>query len=115
MRRVIRAGIIIFLSLSLFNAEAAPTGSDLVKACKHALEYGFNDIKGMMCTWYITPCDCNYEIRLDVPRVCLPPQISVETLALTVVGDIKAEMELGTMNAESAAAKILSKYYPCPE
>ena len=93
--------------------QAAPTASNLLNACEDSLENGFQSEMGMLCIWYVTPCDCHFGEKLDVPRVCLPPDLSHEILAKEVVEALKARPELQKETAEMAAGLILSPRYPC--
>lgn len=92
---------------------AAPSGADLESACQQSLNDGFHGNEGMLCTWYVTPCDCDYGKKQDLPRVCLPQTVSVETLASEVVAGLQAQPGLKTRDAGFAAARILSRIYPC--
>ena len=112
---VFRVATIMYLSLMTLPAAATPSATRLIYACEHALEYGFNDINGMLCTWYVTPCDCNQANKPEIPRVCLPPDIPVEFLAREVIDGIKTQEVPVTVDADYAAAKVLAKHYPCPE
>ena len=106
------------LLASLFYSSkvcAAPSGADLESACQQSLEYGFHGNEGMLCTWYVTPCDCDYGMKQEFPRVCLPETVPVETLAGLVVNGLKKQPELKTEDAGFAAAEILSRTYPCSE
>lgn len=94
---------------------AAPAAADLLQACEHSLNNGFAGIEGEMCTWYVTPCDCDFGKENKLPRVCLPEQIAVETLARVVVDALKEQPGLHTEDADFAAAMILSRVYPCLE
>jgi hypothetical protein len=94
---------------------AAPAAGDLLKACEHSLKNGFAGIEGDMCTWYVTPCDCDYGKGNDMPRVCLPDRIAVETLARIVVAGLKDQPGFHAEDADFAAARILSRVYPCNE
>ena len=94
---------------------AAPTAVDLLYACEHSLENGFQGIEGEVCTWYVTPCDCDYGKANEIPRVCLPESVPVETLARIVVSGLKEQPELRMNDANYAAALILSRIYPCKE
>jgi hypothetical protein len=104
------------IQLVLINpVMAAPAAIDLLKACEHSLAKGFEGIEGEMCTWYVTPCDCDYGMVNDMPRVCLPKSVPVESLAQTVVEGLREQPELHMENADYAAATILSRIYPCNE
>ncbi|MGY8814547.1 MAG: Rap1a/Tai family immunity protein [Gammaproteobacteria bacterium] len=104
----------IFASLLLLGSNfstAAPTGKDLLYACSKSIESGFNSIEGQMCTWYVTPCNC--DANSDLPEVCLPDNIEIDSLAKSVIKGINQAPELETEYAAHSAAIILSKYYPC--
>lgn len=103
------------LALLFYNSEvyAAPSGADLESACQQSLDYGFHGNEGMLCTWYVTPCDCDYGKKQEYPRVCLPETVTVETLASEVVAGLQEQPGLKTEAAGPAAALILSRIYPC--
>ena len=108
-----RALISIFL-VALFSApvaNAAPTGAELLKVCESALKSNFRGLRGKMCTWYVTPCDCDSTPGL--PRVCLTEPIEPPKLAATVTEVLKAIPEFQLKGAEEAVALILSEVYPC--
>lgn len=110
------AGLILCLLVTVFYSSssfAAPSGADLETACRHSLDRGFQGNEGMMCTWYVTPCDCDYGKKHETTRVCLPETVSVETLAALVVSGLQERPELKTKDAGFAAAEILSHIYPC--
>ena len=94
---------------------AAPGGADLLRACNQALAGGFNGMQGRMCTWYVTPCDCEAARKPGAPRVCLPEAVATESLARAVVAGLVAQPELQLKDADVAAAMILSRFYPCPD
>jgi len=81
-------------------------------ACEHALDKGFTDAEGMMCTWYVTPCDCFHS---EIPRVCLPPSPDVAALAREVIDGLAATPQLLDKTADVAVGTILKKNYPCTE
>jgi hypothetical protein len=92
---------------------ASPGGTDLLTACSHALKNNFADVEGAMCTYYVTPCDCAAVREAGVPRVCLPDDVPVETLAHKVVDGLVASPDLQLRTAAAAAGEILSVDYPC--
>ena len=94
---------------------ATPNGKDLLAACEQALDKGFSDTEGMMCTWYVTPCDCFHAENSEIPRVCLPPSPDVAALAREVIEGLAATPELLGKTADVAAVTILIKNYPCSE
>lgn len=94
-------------------AMAAPDGADLLAACEYSLQHDFTGVKGKMCHWYVTPCDCNYG-RQPLPRVCLPSSVAVETLARQTITGLRAKPALLSREADVAAAIVLSEHYPCP-
>lgn len=104
--------IILFLVLS-GDVLAAPSGADLLRACEDSLVNGFQSTKGMVCIWYVTPCDCNFGDKKTIPRVCLPKNANHEDLARVVVKSLKENKELQTRTAAMAAGTILSPIYPC--
>jgi len=91
---------------------AAPTGGDLLEACTESVSHGFDSLIGQMCTWYVTPCDCN--IDKSIPMVCLPESAETKSLAAIVIAGLTAQPHLQQLDATQAAAKILSEKYPCP-
>ena len=110
----------VFMSLLFAGAvnilatdNPAPTGADLLHACTEAMASGFNSSKGMLCIWYVTPCDCEANNTNDLPRVCLPADVSHERLADQVVQELRQAPQLLNLSAEAAAANILAPVYPC--
>ncbi len=101
--------------LLLFSAEAlsASTGADLLGACEDSLANGFQGATGMMCVWYVTPCDCHHGKDSAVPRVCLPDGRAAEVLAREVIDGLKSQPELQAKPAEISAGTILAAKYPC--
>ena len=104
---------ISFLLLISVEAWSAPSGTDLLKACEESLANGFHGSTGMMCIWYVTPCDCHHGKDIAIPRVCLPDNEPHELLAREVVEGLKSQPELQTVIAEIAVGVILSPRYPC--
>jgi len=104
--------ILLFTSISVL---ATPNGKDLLAACEHSLDKGFTDAEGMMCTWYVTPCDCSHSSDRDIPGVCLPTYPDVAVLAREVIEGLAATPELLVKTADVAAGTILKKNYPCTE
>jgi Ssp1 endopeptidase immunity protein Rap1a len=102
--------LLLLLSTSVF---AVPTGVDLLAACEDSLENGFQGTIGMMCVWYVTPCDCYHGKDSAVPRVCLPDGKKPESLAREVVVGLKSQPELQSKSAEVSAGLILVEKYPC--
>jgi len=111
----INCHVLFTLCLYLLSraVSAAPGGAALLRACDNALAGGFNGIQGHMCTWYVTPCDCETARKPEAPRVCLPDKVATEALARMVVDGLRARPELQLLDADVAAAKILSGNYPC--
>jgi len=97
------------------GAFAAPTGGDLLAVCETALKTNFRGMKGKMCTWYVTPCDCDATKDENLPRVCLTKPIVVRKLATEVTEVMKAIPEFQKQPAEAAVAQILSAIYPCKD
>ena len=106
---------IIFLFLFLISeySNAVPSGDELLKACEKSLKNGFQSAAGMMCVWYVTPCDCHDGKDSDILRVCLPEEIEEEFLARMVIEGLKANPYLKSKTAEIAASEILAPKYPC--
>ena len=105
----------LFFSLLIVNIQAiaSPTGADVLAACEESLANGFKGVTGMMCVWYVTPCDCNYGKEPVMPRVCLPDNKDVDSLAREVIEGLKLRPELQSETAEMSAGIILSEKYPC--
>ena len=95
------------------NAMAVPTGFELLNACEDALANGFQSSNGMMCVWYVTPCDCHHGKDSTIPRVCLPDDETPELLAREVIEGLKSHPELQFEPAEKSAGVILAPKYPC--
>jgi hypothetical protein len=110
MKKLIWFGLLLMICADTF---AAPSAKDLLKACEDSLENGFHGSTGMMCSWYVTPCDCHHGKDLAIPRVCLSGIESEELLAKIVVGGLKAQPALQLKSAEMAAGIILSPEYSC--
>lgn len=105
--------LFIFLIFLSENLKAAPSGADLLSACEKSLKQGFQSTAGMMCVWYVTPCDCHHGKEIDIPRVCLPEDKKVELLAREVIEGLSVQPELQSKSAELSAGIILSAKYPC--
>jgi len=105
------ASFFLAASLAAPAANAAPTGAELLTVCDSALRSNFRGLRGKMCTWYVTPCDC--DTAPGLPRVCLTDPIEAPKLAVTVTEVLKAIPELQLKSAEEAVALILSEVYPC--
>ncbi len=103
-------GLLFMISTDIY---AAPSANDLLVACEDSLANGFHGSTGMMCSWYVTPCDCHNGKDLVIPRVCLTASESEESLAKIVVDGLKAQPALQLKSAEMAAGIILSLNYPC--
>lgn len=107
---------IIWLLFSLLlsgNTLASPSGADLLNACEISLEKGFHGETGMMCVWYVTPCNCHRGKDSAIPRVCLPDGKEAELLAREVIDGLKSRPELQNKSAEISAGEILVEKYPC--
>ncbi|MFB3101321.1 MAG: Rap1a/Tai family immunity protein [Gammaproteobacteria bacterium] len=102
----------LLVSASVF---ATPSGKDLLAACEHSLDKGFSGAEGMMCAWYVTPCDCFHSDDSEIPRVCLPPDPDVDALAQEVMEGLIKSPDLLGESADVAAGMILKKIYPCTE
>lgn len=106
-----QASALLVGALAVSVAIAAPTGAELLDVCASALNSNFRGLRGQMCTWYVTPCDCDGTPGL--PRVCLTEPVEPAKLAFTVTEMMKAEPALQDKSAEEAVALILSELYPC--
>ncbi len=106
--------LVLFFLLN-FNLQlmASPTGADVITACEESLASDFQGMMGMMCTWYVTPCDCTTGKDPEIQRVCLPEDKEVEDLAREVIEGLKSKPELQSKPAEVASSIILSASYPC--
>jgi len=104
--------LLFFVSTIVF---ATPNGKELLAACEHSLDKGFSGTEGMMCTWYVTPCDCFHSEDSGIPRVCLPQTHDVDALAREVMEGLAATPELLEENADVAAGLILEKSFPCAD
>ena len=117
--RLRQYALLLLLSAGSGNALSAenpvPSGSDLLLACEESIESGYNSTRGMLCIWYVTPCDCDAGKKPDLPRVCLPADVSHEQLTLQVVRELRQKPLLQEQTAEAAAASILAPLYPCGE
>jgi hypothetical protein len=111
MKYKIAALLAIYLQMSTVNLHASPDGSDLLLACNHALDTGFDSIQGQMCTWYVLPCNCSYDEEL--PAVCAPDDIEVSALARIIVTGLKNNEDFMNQTATNSATIILSKTFPC--
>lgn len=105
--------ILFIITLPSLAADNSPNGADLLAACQHSMDQGFSDIQGMLCSWYVTPCDCDYEKNNQLPRVCLPGIPDIDFLAQQVISGLIASPELLDKKADFAASTILSRHYPC--
>lgn len=110
MKRIKWIAFLCFISVEAF---AAPLAIDLLSACEDALVNGFQSKTGMMCIWYVTPCDCNFGKEKTVPRVCLPKKAAHDELAREVVAGLHKQPELASETAVMAAGLVLSPMYPC--
>jgi Rap1a immunity proteins len=102
-----------FLLVICAEIHAAPTAGTLLVACEDALKNGFHGSTGMMCSWYVTPCDCHQGKDIAIPRVCLSGDEAEGLLATIVVEGLKSQPDLQSQSAEMAAGIILSAMYPC--
>lgn len=66
-------------------------------------------MEGGMCTWYVTPCNCDTAL----PQVCLPETADTDSLARDVIEGLTDQMDLQQAEPAYAAALILSERYPC--
>lgn len=110
MKKLIWLGLLLMVSLDI---HAATSAKDLLAACEDSLANGFHGATGMMCSWYVAPCDCHHGKDIVTPRVCLTGNESEELLAKIVVDRLKTQQALQLEPAEMAAGIILSPLYPC--
>jgi len=101
--------------LGATSVQAATSGAELLAACETALKSDFRGIKGKMCIWYVTPCDCITVPASTLPRVCLTQPIDHKRLAVEVTEVLKAIPEFQEKDADEATALILSEIYPCED
>lgn len=100
------------ISVAFEPAVAAPSSDDIVTMCERALSKGFRGRTAQMCTWYVTPCDCDAEQNY-APRVCVPEDIASKTLAEQVVTLLKGLPEFRQEDGAQAVAQVLAVRYPC--
>ena len=96
------------------QAMATPSSDDIVTMCERALSKGFRGRTAQMCTWYVTPCDCDAE-QNNAPRVCVPEDIASKTLAEQVVTLLKGLPEFRQEDGPQAVAQVLAVRYPCDD
>ncbi len=77
------------------------------------MKKGFSGAEGMMCAWYVTPCDCFHSDDSEIPRVCLSSAPDVDVLAREVMEGLIKSPDLLGKSADVAAGTILEKNYPC--
>lgn len=111
MIQTLASAFLVVALLAAPVANAAPTGGELLEVCEAALKSNFRGVRGKMCTWYVTPCDC--DTTPGLPRVCLTEPIDPPKLAVTVTQVLQAIPEFQLKSAEEAVALILSEVYPC--
>lgn len=114
MKKLRCLGLFLIWSVNV-QVIAAPTGADVVAACEESLASGFQGTIGMMCVWYVTPCDCDFGKDPAIPRVCLPDDKEPEALAREVIEGLKLRPELQSETAALAASTVLATKYPCEE
>ncbi len=112
MKKLGCVGLFLLLSINI-QAIASPTGADVLATCEESLANGFQGITGMMCVWYVTPCDCDYGKDPAIPRVCFPDSMETEALAREVIEGLKSRPELQSKTAELASNSVLATKYPC--
>ena len=97
------------------QAYASPDGADLLRACRTSINNGFTGIEGMMCEYYLTPCACTVGNDPALPRFCPPARVSTGDLAALVIDGFKKSPDLLDRDAQTAAAVILARKYPCTD
>jgi hypothetical protein len=112
MKKLKCLGFFLILSVNI-QVIASPTGADLLAACEESLANGFEGTIGMMCVWYVSPCDCNYGKDPAMPRVCLPEGKETESLAREVIDDLTLRPELQSEPAELSSSIVLAEKYLC--
>ena len=83
-------------------------------ACRESVANDFHGIKGALCSWYVTPCDCETGNE-ELPKICTTEPVATETLAKIVIRGLEQTPALLHEEALFAAAVILSETYPCTE
>jgi len=112
IRRLLRATACLGLLLPTL-VHAVPSSDELVQICERALANGYNGKRAQMCTWYVTPCDCDVSQLGEIPRVCIPTNVQSRKLAQQVTELLKALPEYRQPDGARAAAQVLSVVYPC--
>ena len=112
MKKLKYLGFFFIFSINI-QVIASPTGADVLAACEKSLANGFQGTTGMMCVWYVTPCDCHLGKDPAIPRVCLPEAKETESLAREVIEGLKLRPELQSESAETASSTVLATKYPC--
>lgn len=105
--------IAVFFFLAPATSHAVPTSDELVNICEHALRTGYVGRRAQMCTWYVTPCDCDISAVGDMPRVCIPEGTPTTQLAKQVVEVLSELQEYRQADGARAAAQVLAVIYPC--
>ncbi len=109
-RRITFWFVALLLSFTV-DVHAVPTGSDLLLACSLARDNNFDSIQGQMCTWYVIPCNCNYDA--DIPQSCTPENMQVPELANIVIEGLTNNEALLNQTASKSAAIILAEQFSC--
>ena len=112
MKKLKCLGFLLIFSVNI-QVIASPAGADVLAACEESLANGFQGTTGMMCVWYVTPCDCHLGKDPAIPRVCLPEAKETESLAREVIEGLKLRPELHLESAETASSIVLATKYPC--
>ena len=93
---------------------AAPSSDDIIKMCERALGNGFRGRPAQMCTWYVTPCDCDIG-RNSALRVCVPEETATRVIAEQVVTLLNGLPEFRQKDGEKAVRQVLAVRYPCSD
>jgi len=106
--------VVLMMSCTGVVPAQSISGNELVAACEKAVASDFAGELGMICHWYVTPCDCIYGNE-QLPRVCLPADVNEETLAQQVIAGLNSNPELLSKDAAFAANSVLTVLYSCSD
>ena len=80
--------------------------------CERALANGYRGRPAQMCTWYVTPCDCDLA-QNELARACVPEDIPSKKIAEQVVTLLKGLPEFRQADGAKAVSEVLAVRYPC--
>lgn len=104
--------VVLLMSCTGIVSAQSISGNELIAACEKAIASDFAGNTGMICHWYVTPCDCNYGNE-QLPKVCLPADFNEEKLAQQVIDGLNSNPDLLAKDAAFAANSVLTVLYPC--